>query len=94
MEKYLQQNREMELQQAEEKVFTDLRSDYRCQLIKWRSYEISNCLKKDPIHRQVLATAKRFQINDDFGLVESIWFSIRKRKYLLDQSFDEYQRPS
>ena len=85
----------MEQQQAEEKAFSDLGSDYRRQLIK----EYEDLIKlvtvlKDPIHRQVLATAKNLQINDDFGLEESIRFSIRKRKYLLDQMFDEYQRPS
>ena len=51
-------------------------------------------LKKDPIHTEVLATAKHLHINDDFGLEESIRVSVRKRKYLLDQAFDEYQRPS
>ena len=34
MESYLQQNPEIELQQAEEKAFSDLRSDLRRQLIK------------------------------------------------------------
>ena len=46
------------------------------------------------MHRQALEMANNLQINDDFGLVESIRFSIRKRKYILDQMFDEYQRPS
>ena len=86
----------MELQQAVKKAFSDLRSDYRRQLIK--EYEnlmkLVTVLKKHPIHRQVLATAKYFQINDDFGLEESIRVSIGKRKYLLHQMFDEYQRPS
>ena len=34
VENYLQQNPEMELQQAEEKAFSDPRSDYRHRLIK------------------------------------------------------------
>ena len=34
VENYLQQNPEMEIQQAEEKVFIDIRPDYRRQLIK------------------------------------------------------------
>ena len=96
VENYLQQNPEMELQQAKEKSFSDLRSDYRRQLIK--VYEglmkLVAVLKTDPIHRQALATAKNLQISDDFGLEESVRFSIRKRKYLLDQMFDQYPRPS
>ena len=95
VENYLQQNLEMELQQAEEKAFSDPKSDYRRLIKEYEDLMKSvTVLKKDPIHRQALVTANNFQINDDFGLVESIRLSIRKRKYLLDQMFEEYQRPS
>ena len=96
MENYLQQNPEMELQQAEEQAFSDLRSDFRRQLMKEYNdlMKLVTILKKDPIHRQVFATSKHFQINDDFGLEESNRFSVRNRKYFLDQMFNEYQRPS
>ena len=91
VESYLQQNPEMELQQAEEKAFSDLRSDYRRQLIQ--EYEdlmnLVTVLIKDPVHRQVFETSKNHQINDGFGLEESIRVSIRKRKYLLDQMFEK-----
>ena len=57
----LQQNPEMELQQVEEKAFSNLRSDYRRQLIKKYDelMKLLTVLKKDPIRRQVLATANK-----------------------------------
>ena len=91
-ESYLQQNPEMELQQAEEKAFSDLRSDNRRQLIK--EYEdlmkLLTVLKRIQYTDKFLQRQTNLQINDDFGLEESINVSIRKRKYLLDQMFDEY----
>ena len=64
MESYLQQNPEMELQQNEEKAFSDLRSYYRRRLIKEHEDPIKlvTVLKMDPIHRQVLATENIVQL--------------------------------
>ena len=55
LESYLQQNPEMELQQAEEKAFSDLRSDYRRQLIK----EYEDLMK-------LVTVFKRSQYTDKF----------------------------
>ena len=66
----------MELQQPEEKAFSDYRSDCRRQLIKAYEdlMELVTVFKKDQIHRQVLVTAKTLHIKDEFGLEESFMF--------------------
>ena len=51
-------------------------------------------LKRIQYTDKFLQRQKYLQTDDDFGLEDSIRVSIRKRKYLLDQMFDEYQRPS
>ena len=59
-ETYLEQNPGMEIAEAERKTFDELKSNYRQALIS--NYhdlvQMGNILKKDPVHKQIMATAK------------------------------------
>ena len=61
VENYLQQNLGIQIQETENNAYEELRPDYSRELI--RQYEdlvkIGSILKKDLVHRQVLATAKK-----------------------------------
>ena len=60
-ETYLEQNPGMETAEAERKTFDELKSNYRQALISnYRDLvHLGNILKKDSIHKQIVATAKR-----------------------------------
>ena len=63
----------MEIAEAERKTFDELKSNYRQALIS--NYhdlvQMGNILKKDPIHKQIVATAKLFRSEEDYNLAES-----------------------
>ena len=65
-----EQNPGMEIAEAERKTFDELKSDYRQALIS--NYhdlvQLGNILKKDPIHKQTVATAKRLRAEEDYDL--------------------------
>ena len=66
-ETYLEQNPGMEIAEAERKTFDELKSNYRQALIS--NYhdlvQMGNILKKDPIHKKIVATAKRLRSVED-----------------------------
>ena len=65
VENYLQKNPEMELQQAEEKAFSDLRSDYRRELIK----EYEDLMKSVTVLKRIQYTDKFLQRQNIFKLM-------------------------
>ena len=60
-ETYLEQNPGMKIAEAERKTFDELKSNYRQALISdyHDLVQKGDILKKDPIHKQIVATAKR-----------------------------------
>ena len=94
-ETYLEQNPGMEIAEAERKTFDELKSNYRKALIS--NYhdlvQLGNILKKDPIHEQIVATAKRSRSEDDYDLAESYAWALIKRKFLLERILDNYEMP-
>ena len=72
-ETYLEQNPGMEIAEAKRKTFDELKSNYMQALIS--NYhdlvQLGNILKKDPIHKQIMATAKRLRSEEDYDLAES-----------------------
>ena len=60
----------MKIAEAERKTFDELKSNYRQALIS--NYhdlvQLGNILKKDPIHKQIVATAKRLRSEEDYDL--------------------------
>ena len=68
--------------EAERKTFDELKSFYRQALIS--NYhdlvQLGNILKKDPIHKQIVATAKRLRSEEDYDLAESYAWALKKRK--------------
>ena len=65
VENDLQKNPEMELQQAEEKAFSDLRSDYRRELIK----EYEDLMKLVTVLKRIQYTDKFLQRQNIFKLM-------------------------
>ena len=94
-ETYLEHNPGMEIAEAERKTFDELKSNYRQALIS--NYhdlvQMGNILKKDPIHKQIVATAKRLRSEDDHDLAESYAWTLKKRKFLLERIPDNYEMP-
>ena len=53
-----------------------------------------NILKKDTIHKQIVATAKRLRSEEDYDLAESYVSALKKRKFLLERILDNYEMPN
>ena len=85
----------MEIAEAEKKTFDELKSNYKQALISiyMTSYKWENILKEDPIHKQIMATAKRLRSEDDYDLAESYALALKKRKFLLERILDNYEMP-
>ena len=92
---YLEQNPGMEIVEAERKTFDELKSNYRQALIS--NYhdlvQLGNILRKDQIHKQIVATTKRLRSEDDYDLAESYAWALKKRKFLLERILDNYEMP-
>ena len=96
-ETYLKQNPGMEIAGAERQSFDKLKSNYRQALIS--NYhdlvQMGNILKKkkDPIHKQIVAIAKRLRSEEDYDLAESYAWALKKRNLLLERILDNYKMP-
>ena len=91
---YLEKNPGMEIAEAERKTFDELKSIYGQALIS--NYhdlvQMGNILKKDPIHKHIVATAKRLRSDEDYDLAESYAWT-PKKKFLLERILDNYEMP-
>ena len=94
-ETYLEQNPGMEIAEAERKTFDELKSNYMQALISDNHdlVQLGNILKKDPVHKQIVATAKRLQSEEDHDLTESYALALKKRKFLSERILDNYEKP-
>ena len=94
-ETYLEQKTGVKLAEAERKIFDELKSNYRQALIL--NYhdlvQMGNILKKDPIHKQIMATAKPLRSEEDYDLAERYAWALKKRKFLLERIPDNYEMP-
>ena len=50
-------------------------------------------MKKDPVHKQTVATAKRLRSEEDYDLAKSYAWALKKRKFLLKRILDNYETP-
>ena len=86
----------MEIVEAERKTFDELKSNYRQALIS--NYhdlvQMGNILKKDPIHKEIVATAQRLRSEEDYDLAESYALALKKRKFLFERILDNYEMPN
>ena len=48
-------------------------------------------IKKDPIHKKIMETRKRFIQDDSFDTDEALTAAIKKRKFLLERMLDDRQ---
>ena len=85
----------MEIAEAERNTFEELKSNYRQALISNNHdlVQMGNILKKDPIHKQIVATAKRLRSEEDYDLAESYAWALKNRKFLLERILDNYETP-
>ena len=85
----------METAKAERKTFNELKSNYKQALIS--NYhdlvQMGNILKKDPIYKQIVVTAKRLRSEEDYDLAESYAWALKKRKFLLERILANYEMP-
>ena len=47
--------------------------------------QMGKMLKNDPIHKQIMATAKGLRSEEDYDLAESYASALKKRKFLLER---------
>ena len=57
------------------------------------SYNWEISYKKDPIHKQIVAIAKRLRSEEDYNLAASYAWALKKRKFLLERIIDNYETP-
>ena len=74
-----QNHQDLTHQEAVDKARKALRREYKDSLLWYQQ------LRKDPIHKAVMETAKRLRDDDDFDYEESIERAISSRKYLLNR---------
>ena len=78
----------MEIAEAERKTFDQLKSNYKQALIS--NYhdlvQIGNILKKVPIHKQIVVTAKRLRSEEDYDLAESYAWALKKKEIPLGEN--------
>ena len=67
---YIEQNTGMEITEAEKKVFDELKSNYRQAILSQYHdlVQMGKNLEKDPIDKQIMATAQTLQTEEDYHL--------------------------
>ena len=56
--------------------------------------EFSAALKKDPVNKKIVSTAKRLRYEEDYDEDESRKYAIKKRKFLIKKMMDNYDPSS
>ena len=54
---------------------------------------MGNIWKKDPNHKQIMATAKRLRSEEEYDLAESYAWALKKRKFLFERMLHNYELP-
>jgi len=83
-QKYTQKN----LSRNWKKAFLDLKSKYSSNLRKhYLSFlELMTVLRKHPIQKKIIKTAKRLREDEDYDYDESIQYAVKKRRFLIDKN--------
>lgn len=80
----------------EKKVYKVMRPQYNRHLRNFyqRSIRMIDILRKDPVHKKIMDTAKRLREDEDYERDESLQYAVKKRRFLLDHKLDEYLPPT
>jgi hypothetical protein len=54
----------------------------------------NRALHADSTHQKVITTAKRLRDEDEYAAEESLKYTVRKRRYLLNKKLDDYVQPT
>ena len=46
------------------------------------------------MHKQILATAKRLETDDDFDEHEALMYAVKKRRFMNERLLEQYEKPS
>ena len=96
VEKMLEEYPGTDIQKAEEIAYDELKPKYLSDVISRYKYmsEFSAALKKDPVNKKKVSTAKRLRDEEDYDEDESRKYAIKKRKFLIEKMMDNYDPPS
>ena len=86
----------MEIEKAEDNVFEEMKHIYRSALMaRYQDLvHLYSNLKRDTMHKKVLATANRLRDDEEYDEEETTKYALKKRRYLLERKLDEYDRQS
>lgn len=96
VEHTLAEHPDMDTEEAEERAYEELEPDYRSKVIAryQELIRLGTAMKKDPVHKKLMATAHRLRDEEDYDEEEAMKYAIKKRRYLLERKLDEYERPN
>lgn len=96
VENTLREEPNVDIEEAEEMAFEELKPTYRsCFISKYQDLvRLGSALRKDPIHKKVLSTAHKLKEDEDYDDEEAMQYAVKKRRYLLERKLDQYQRPT
>ena len=96
VEKTLEEYPGTDKQKVEEIAYDKLKPKYLSDIISRYKYmsEFSAALKKDPVNKKIVSTAKRLRDEEDYDKDESRKYAIKKRKFLIKKMMDNYNLPS
>ena len=86
----------MEIEEAEDRVYEDMKPIYRSALMNRYQVLVHLCsnLKRDPTHKKILATANKLRDDEEYDEEEAMKYALKKRRYVLERKLDEYDKPS
>ena len=75
----MEKNPDIDTEEAEEGTFDKLEPRYRAEAIgKYKAFlELSNAMKKDPLHKKITDTAKRLRDEDEFDEDDALRYAIK-----------------
>ena len=96
VEKTLEENPGTDIQEAEKIAYHDLKPKYLSDFISCYKNltKLSIALKKDPVSRRIVSTAKRLRDEEDYDDDESREYAIKKRKFLIEKKMNDYDPPN
>ena len=92
----IEKNPDIDTEEAEEETFDTLEPRYRAEAIgQYKAFlKLSKAMKKDPLHKKIIDTAKRLRDEDEFDEDDALRYAIKKRRYLLDGKLEEFDPPT
>lgn len=96
VEEALAEHTDIDTEAAENLAYEELKPRYTQGLVNFYRTLVgySEALKKDPVHKKIISTAKRLRDEKDYDADESMDCAIKKRRFLFEKTLDEYDSPT